>query len=131
MNLPGQTTLHSSGVKARQPPWSPGPVLEVGLGLGTRALPRQVARGPAAASDPGVAVRGVVERFLAVEGLLGSFSLLARAPDAAGRVMGSCAFVPRLRLAKEVVEVLHGPRHPQLVEGEAARGTAQGSPLRR
>ena len=129
MNLPGQATLRSSRVKARQP--AVVTRVEVELGLGARALLRQAARGPAAADNPGAAVRGVAERSLAVEGLLDSFFLHARAPDAVDRAAEPHALAPGRRLGAEVVEVLRELRRPWLAEGEVERGTVQGSPLRR
>ena len=83
------------------------------------------------ASNPDVAVLGVVERFLAVGELLGSFLLLARAPDAVGRAGRARALVPGRRLDGEVVVALREARRPRLAEGEVARGMARGSPLRR
>ena len=132
MNLPSQATIRNMGVKARQPAVVTGACLGVELGLdGFCTLPLQVARGLAAAAGPGAVVQGAVERSLAVEGLLDSFFLHRRARDAAGCVMEPRTLAPGRRLGAEVVEVLHEPRRPYLAEGEAARGMARGSPLRR
>ena len=76
------------------------------------ALPRQVVQGPAAASDPDVAVRGAVEHSLAVEGLLDSFFLHVRAPDTVGRAVEPRALALGRRLGAEVVEVLLELRRP-------------------
>ena len=100
--------------------------MEVELGLDeARVPPPQVARGL------GEAARGAQVERLAAEGFLGSFSLRARAPGVVGHVMGPRALVPRHRLGAEVVEALHESHRPWLAEGEAERGTAPGSPLRR
>ena len=132
MNLPGQVTLRSSGGKCGSYLWSPGPALGVELGLdGVHALLLQVARGLAIASGPGAVVRGAAEHLLAVEGLLDSFFLHARAPDAVGHAAGPHALALGRRLGAEVVEALHGLRHPWLVEGEVARETVRVSPQRR
>ena len=113
MNLPGQATLRSSGVKARQPTVVTGARLGVELGLdGVRALPLQVARGLAAAAGPGAVVRGATECFLAAEGLLDSFFLHARARDAVGRVVEPRTLAPGHRLGAEVVEALCELRRP-------------------
>ena len=64
------------------------------------------------ASDPDMAVRGAVERSLAVEGLLDSFFLHARVLGVAGRAAEPRALAPRGRLDAEVVEVLHELRRP-------------------
>ena len=113
MNLPGQATLHSSGVKARQPAMVTGARLRVELGLdGVRALPLQVARGLAAAAGPGTVARGAAEHFLAVEGLLDSFFLHAWVRDATGHVVEPPALVPGRRLGAEVVEALRELRRP-------------------
>ena len=90
-----------------------------------------MARGPAAADDPGAVVQGVAERSLAVEELLGSFLLHAQAPDAADRVTAAHSLVPRRHLGAEAVEALCELRRLKLAEGQAERGTAQGSPLGR
>ena len=96
------------------------------LALDARAPPLQVARGLV------VVVLGVRERSLANGELLGSFLLLAQVPDAVGRAGGPRALAPERRLGAEAAVVaLHEPRRPQLAEGEAPRGMAQGSPLRR
>ena len=125
MNLPGQATLRSSGVKARQPRWPLGPFAGVEPALDVRALP------PHAAHCLVVVVRGARERSLAAEGFLGSFFPLARAPDTVGCAEGPRALAPGRRLGAEVVEALHEPHRPQLAEGEAARGMVRGSPQRR
>ena len=101
------------------------------LGLGARMPLRQVAQGPAAANDHGVAVQGAAEHSLAVEGLLDSFFLHAQALVAVGRTVEPRALALGRRLGAEVVEVLRELRRPWLVEGEEESGTAQGSPLRR
>ena len=62
-------------------------------------------------------------------GLLGSFLLRARAPDAVDHAGGPHALAPGRRLGAEVVEALHEPRRLYLAEGEATRGTAWESPL--
>ena len=85
----------------------------VELGLdGVCALPLQVARGLAAVAGPGAVARGAAERLLAVEGLLDSFFLHARPPDAVGRVVEPRALAPGRRLGAEVVEVLRELRRP-------------------
>ena len=86
--------------------------MEVELDLGARAPPRQAVHGPAAASDPDVAVQGAVEHSLAVEGPLDSFFLQVRAPDAVGRAVEQRALALGRRLGAEVVEVLHELRRP-------------------
>ena len=84
---------------------------------------------------PPRAVRGLDEatreapvQLLAAEESLGSFLLLARAPDVVGHAGGPRALAPELRLGAEVVEVLRELRRPWLAKGEAERGTSQGSP---
>ena len=65
-------------------------------------------------------------QLLAAAESLGSFSLRARALGVADRTVGPHALAPGRRLVAEVA--LHEPCRPQLAEGEAARGSAQGSP---
>ena len=106
----------------------------MGLALdGSRALL------PGAARGLGVLVQGcglvvlvqeALEHLLEVEGFLGSFFLVARALDAVGHVQGPRALEPGHRLGGEVADALPEPRRPCL-EGEATRGTARESPLRR
>ena len=74
---------------------------------------------------------GAREHSFAAGELLGSFLLLAWAPDAVGHAGGPRALALERRLDVEVVEALREPRRSQLAEGEAARGMARGSPLRR
>ena len=75
--------------------------------------------------------REAQERFLAAGELLGSFLLLARAPDAAGHAGGLRALALGRRLGAEVAEVLRELRCPWLAESEAESGTAPESPLHR
>ena len=69
-------------------------------------------------------MRGVVERSLTVEGLLDSFFLHARVPDAVGRAVEPRALALGRRLGTEVVEVLCELRCPWLAKGEVESGTA-------
>ena len=73
------------------------------------------------------------EQLLVGVGLLGSFSLPVRAPDAVGRAAEPHALVPGRRLGAEVaeVEVLLELCRPWLAEGKAESGTVQRSLLRR
>ena len=75
--------------------------------------------------------QGARERLLEAEGFLGSSFLVARVLDAVGLVQGPRALGPGRLLEGEAAEA-----PPELcclhrTEGDAARGTAQGSPLRR
>ena len=97
--------------------------MEVELGLGAHVPLRQAARGLSAANDPGTVEPGAAEHSLAVEGLLDSFFLHARAPDAAGRVVEARALAPGRHLGAEVLEVLRELCRLLLAEGEAERGT--------
>ena len=76
-------------------------------------------------------VQGARERLLEAEGFLGSFFLAAWEPDVVGHVQGPRALDPGHLLAEEVAEALPEPCRPCMMEGEAARETAQESPLRR
>ena len=75
--------------------------------------------------------KGAREHHLEAEGFLGSFFLATRAPGVVSHVQGPRALEPGRLLGEEVVEAPPGLHHPRRTEGEAARGTAQGSPLRR
>ena len=123
--------------------------MEAELDLGVPAPPRQVAHGPAMASDPDVAVLGAVEHFLAGEGSLGNCFLHARAHGAGDHAAGPHILERGCRLDAGEVEALHEPRasarghhlgaegaealrephRPQPGAGEAARGMVQESPL--
>ena len=76
-------------------------------------------------------VQGAREHLFEVEGFLGSFFLVAWALDAVGHVQGPRTWEPGHLLGGEVAEALLEPRRPCMTEGEAARGTARESPLRR
>ena len=71
------------------------------------------------------------EHLLGDEGFLGSSFLVARALDAVDLVQGPRALEPRCLLGEELAEAPPGLHHLRRTEGDAARGTAQGSPLRR
>ena len=75
--------------------------------------------------------QGAREHLLGDEGFLGSSFLVARALDAVGLVQGPRALEPGRLLGEEVAEAPPELHHPRRTEGEAARGTAQESPLRR
>ena len=78
-----------------------------------------------------VLVQGAHERLLEAEEFLGSFFLAARAPDTVGHVQGLRALGPGHHLGEEVAKALPKQRRPCRTEGEAARGTVEGSHLRR
>ena len=82
-------------------------------------------------SGHGVLVQGAHEHLLGDEGFLGSSFLVARVPGTLDLVLGSRALEPGRLLGEEVAEAPPELHHPRRTEGEAARGTAQESPLRR
>ena len=69
--------------------------------------------------------------LLGDEGFLGSSFLVARVLGAEDLILGPRALVPGRLLGEEVAEAPPDPRHLRRTEGDAARGTMQGSPLRR
>ena len=79
----------------------------------------------------GMSVQGAREHLLGDEGFLGSSFLVARALDAVDLVQGPRSLEPGHLIGEEVAEAPPGLHHLRRTEGEAARGTAQGSPLRR
>lgn len=76
-------------------------------------------------------VQGAREHLLGDEGFLGSSFLVTWALDAVGLDQGLRALEPERLLGEEVEEVHPQLHHPRRTKGEAVRGTAQGSPLRR
>ena len=80
--------------------------------------------------DLGAPTLGAREHLLGDEGSLGSSFLATQAPDAEGLALGLRALEPGRLLGEEVVEALPDPRLLRGMEGEVARGTARGSPLR-
>ena len=88
-----------------------------------RSLPLDVRVPPPQAARDLVAVAlGARENSLAAGELLGTFLLLVRAPNTVDHAGGPRALAPGHRLGVEVAEAPHGLHHPQLAEGEAARG---------
>ena len=81
--------------------------------------------------DLGAPVLGAREHLLGDKGSLGSSFLAAQALDVEGLALGLRALEPGRLLGEEVVEAPPDPRLLRAMEGEAARGTARGSPLRR
>ena len=81
--------------------------------------------------DHGAPVQGAHECLLGDEGFLGSSLLAAQAPDMEGLALGLRALELGRLLGEEVAEVPPNPRPLHGMEGEAARGTAKESPLRR
>ena len=75
-------------------------------------------------------MQGALGRLLEAEGFLDSSFLAVRALDMVGHVQEPRALEPGRRLGAEVAEALPEPRRPCMMEGEAARGTVQESPLR-
>ena len=78
----------------------------------------------------GVPVQEARECLLGDEGSLGSSFLVVQALDVVYLVQGPCALEPGHLLGEEVAEAPLELHHPRRTEGEAARGTVQGSPLR-
>ena len=78
----------------------------------------------------GVPVQEAREHLLGDEGFLGSSFLVARALDAVDLIQGLRALEPGHLLREEVAEAPPELHHLHRTEGEAARGTVQGSPLR-
>ena len=76
-------------------------------------------------------VQGARERLLEGEELLGSSFLAAQALGALGLAQGLRALELGCLLGEEVAEVPQELRCPRRMEGDAVKGTAQGSPLRR
>ena len=74
------------------------------LGLHALAPPSQVAHGLVTVAP------GAQERFLADEGLLGSFILRVQAPDAVDHAGGPRALAPGRRLGAETMEALVGSK---------------------
>ena len=81
--------------------------------------------------DLGVPVQEAREHLLGDEGFLGSSFLVARALDAVDLIQGLRALEPGHLLGEEVAEAPPKLHRPRRTEDEAARGTAQESPLRR
>ena len=81
--------------------------------------------------DHDVLEQGACEHLLGDEGFLGSSFLVVRALDTVGLVQGPRALEPGHLLGEEVAEAPPELHHPCRTAGEAARGTAQESPLRR
>ena len=81
--------------------------------------------------DLGAPALGAREHLLGDEGSLGSSFLAVQVPDAEGLALGLRASEPGRLLGEEVVEAPPDPRLLRGMEGEAARGTARESPLRR
>ena len=81
--------------------------------------------------DLGVPALGAREHLLGDEGSLGSSFIAAQALDAECLALGLHALEPECLLGEEVVEAPPDPLLLRGMEGEAARGTARGSPLRR
>ena len=80
--------------------------------------------------DLGAPALGAREHLPGDVGSLGSSLLAAQAPDVEGLALGLCALEPRHLLGEEAAEVPPDPRPLHGTKGEAARGTARGSPLR-
>ena len=97
------------------------PLLGAAWGLGVEVQGR----------DLGAPALGAREHLLGDEGSLGRSFLAAQAPDAEGLTLGLHALEPGRLLGEEVVEAPPKLHRPCRTEGEAARGTAQESPLRR
>ena len=81
--------------------------------------------------DLGTPVLGACENLLGDEGSLGSSLLAAQVPDVEGLALGLRALEPGRLLGEEVAKAPPDPRPLRGMEGEAARGTAKESPLRR
>ena len=81
--------------------------------------------------DHDVLEQGAREHLLEDEGFLGSSFLVAQALDAVGFVQGPCALEPGHLFGEEVAEAPPELHHQHKMEGEAVRGTAEESPLRR
>ena len=111
------------------------PFASTGLAPGDyRAPPLGAARGlgvEVQGHDLGVPALGAREHFLRDEGSLDSSFLTAQAPGAEGLTLGLRALEPGRLRGEEVVEAPPDPRLLRGMEGEAARGTTRGSPLRR
>ena len=97
------------------------PPLGVARGLGMEVQGR----------DLGAPALGAREHLLGDEGSLGSSFLAAQVLDAKGLALGLRALEPGRLLGEEVVEAPPDPLLLHGMEGEVARGTARGSPLRR
>ena len=79
----------------------------------------------------GIPVLGAREHLLEDEGFLSNSFLVVRAPGVVGLVLGPRALEPGHLLGDEVAGAPPKLHHPRRTEGEAVRGMAQGSPLRR
>ena len=79
--------------------------------------------------DLGAQALGAREHLPGDVGSPGSSLLAAQAPDVEGLALGLRALEPRHLLGEEGVEAPPNPRPLHGMEGEAARGTARGSPL--
>ena len=71
------------------------------------------------------------EHLLGDEESLGNSFLAAQAPDAEGLTPGLRTMEPGRLLGEDVVDAPPDPCLLRGMKGEAARGTARGSPLRR
>ena len=78
--------------------------MEAELGRGAPAPPQHAAHGPVAASNPGIAELGVVERFIVDGESLGSFFLRVLIHGAVGRATGTRILERGRRLDAEEAE---------------------------